>query len=650
MAVDGTKTTENGDAILISLQLPYEDVVEVLGFTDETIGEDTSCFYLKTFRWGTDGVSYSDWVDLNDYNLRNLLLDPTKPFWIQYKYEQVGDCTLEFVSIALELVTTGGIICQIPQFECGDSGCMSGAQNLVVDCCGSSWNPYDLSRASQAYNQMSSVVSDMFGFCVKYFKTTADQRSKDVILKEYTLFDVIATGEVKILVPDNELPTREIQFNPMMMDFPVQFEIHIVKSAFERVFGVGTKPMMRDYLYFEQYLNKMYEVDAIAEADDFLYSGSYWRVSLVTYQQRTAVLFPDKNIEEETQDLITSVEEEFGKEREEEFRDVRKPNQYNTIGTLANDYVRRILDKKLLIKEENVYNRWTIISKYHYNLSSMTEGQETLEYRYKTGWTTADSRAFTAWFRPKYQNPTGQNILITGISDFGGNARIETAGLPTDPRQTISIGDWIVISGTASYNGIHRVLAISTTNITLATPYIDSGLIGTSRFYKEASNTPLVYDSSSDRLFSITQTLNWFIVNINGTDHKFDLSSQSLQLLANEWYSFVINVNNEARQLSLFIYNRAEQTGAINPAQTAELQLAFEQTNTVSESSISNDHAWKLMACKSDFTNLRVWNTPIEQEQQELVLSQYVVKDTHLTEMIDNASPELLCPRVTNPR
>ena len=47
---------------------------------------------------------------------------------------------------------------------------------------------------------------------------------------------------------------------------------------------------------------------------------------------------------------------------------------------------------------------------------------------------------------------------------------------------------------------------------------------------------------------------------------------------------------------------------------------------------------------------MRVWNTPIEQEQQELVLSQYVVKDTHLTEMLDNASPELLVPRVTNPR
>jgi len=70
MAVNGTKTTENGDAILISLQHPYEGVVEVIGYTDVTEGEDTSCFYQKSFRWGTDGVSYSDWVELSDHNLK----------------------------------------------------------------------------------------------------------------------------------------------------------------------------------------------------------------------------------------------------------------------------------------------------------------------------------------------------------------------------------------------------------------------------------------------------------------------------------------------------------------------------------------------------------------------------------------------------
>ena len=50
MAVNGTKTDANGDAILISLQEPYKDVVEVLGYTDVTKGESTGTYYKKQFR------------------------------------------------------------------------------------------------------------------------------------------------------------------------------------------------------------------------------------------------------------------------------------------------------------------------------------------------------------------------------------------------------------------------------------------------------------------------------------------------------------------------------------------------------------------------------------------------------------------------
>ena len=196
MAVNGTTTNANGDAILISLQEPYKDVVEVLGYTDVTKGETTGLYFNKQFRWGTDGVTYSDFITLTNANLEALLLDPNKPFWIQYRYEQVGDGTLEFESIALELVTDGGIICRVPQVQCGAEGCV-GVPNLVVDCCGEGWNPYDLSRASAMYDQLSAVTSNLFGFCVDYFKTKADQRSRDVILKEYSLFDVIQEAEVK---------------------------------------------------------------------------------------------------------------------------------------------------------------------------------------------------------------------------------------------------------------------------------------------------------------------------------------------------------------------------------------------------------------------------------------------------------------------
>jgi len=652
MAVIGTTTNENGDAILISLQEPYKNVVEVLSYSDQTVGESTSVYFNKSFRWGIDGVTYSDWVSLTNANLESLLLNPINPFWAQYKYEQVGDGTLEFKSISLEIVTDGGVICKIPQINCCDSGSMSGAQNLVIDCCGSSWNPYDLSRASQMYNQLSAVASNLFGFCVKYFKTAADQRSKDVILKEYSLFNVTSTADVKIMFPDNQLPTREIQYNPLMMDFPVQFEVHIVKSAFEQVFGVGAKPQMRDYLYFEQYMNRMYEVDAVAEADDFLYTGSYWRVSLVPYQQRTAVLYPDKNIEAQKDALVSDLESKFGEEANKEYDDVRKPNQYNTIGSLSNDYVRRILDKKLLIKEENVYNNWTIISKYHYQLSSMETGVEGVEYRYNKGWKTTDDRAFTFWVRPKYTNPIGINVAITSISSTSGKVKLNTAGLPTN-QQALAVGNWIKVSGTTSYNGIHKITAIGTTSIDIDTDYIDNTFQGTPRFNREASNTFMIYETSlipPAQLVEFTYTPNWFIIKLDDTYFKYNLQSQGLSLIENDWYAFVINLNSIAKQLSLFGYETLDKTGAINPKNSAKLTKIFSETKLYNPIEIPDSHSWKLLGCKTDLTNIRIWSKPIEEELQELILSQYVVKDTHLTLLLDNAAPQLLLQKETNPR
>ena len=663
MAVTGSSTDANGDQLLVSLQAPYENVTEILGFTDSITGETTSCYYNKDYRWGIDGVTYSDWVLLTDANLQKLVLNPANKFWIQYRYTQVGDCTLTFNSIALEIVTDGGIICKIPQIDCGGVDGCSGALNLAFDCCGDSWNPYDISRAGQMYTQLSAMASNLFGFCVDYYKTKADQRSRDVILKEYSLFDVIKEGEIKILIPDNELPTRDIAFNPLMMDFPVQFEIHIVKSAFEAVFGIGSKPQMRDYLYFKQFMNRMYEVDAIAEADDFMYTGSYWRVSLVTYQQRTNVAYENTveglAAEVSTEALVSNVEEKFRVERENEFKDVRKPNEYNTIGTQANDYVRRALNKKMTITEENVYNQWTIISKYHYALGTLSRGSTGVKYRYTSGWAATDNRAFTFWFRPSYKNPIGKNVLITQISSIAGNPMITTPGLPlgkiSNPNDEIKAGDWISVRGTNSYNGIQLVKSTDPANGTLIldTPYIDSTLTNGPKLNKEVSNTFISYDTDDARNFTyvqLTYTANWFIIKFNNTYYKYDLSKSTVALSKGEWYAATINLNQLAKQLSLFLYNTVVLAGAINPDRSADLTKIYESIKTVSAITIPNGYSWKLLGCETDLTNIRIWSQPIEEELQELVLSQYVVKDSHLALLLDNASPELLLPTVTNPR
>ena len=122
------------------------------------------------------------------------------------------------------------------------------------------------------------------------------------------------------------------------------------------------------------------------------------------------------------------------------------------------------------------------------------------------------------------------------------------------------------------------------------------------------------------------------------------------QFLANNFYSYVINLNNKARQLSLFVYETQMNVTQPNAGSTGELKKVYEKTITISPVEVPGGHSWRLLASDVDFTNNRIWNTPIEIEEQNLVLSQYVVNDTSLALLIDNASPRLLVPRTNQPR
>ena len=648
MAVTGNTVTAVGDSLLISLSSPYKNIVSVQGYVDVVEGEDTANYFIKEFRWSKDNAVYSDFVDLTDTNLQNLLLDPTQPFWIQYKYTCAAlesGHSLTFVSISLEVETSAGTIEQMPQYDCCNGNSNDPCANLVIDCCGADvWDPYAVQNNN--YNQLSQVVSDLFGFCVTYYKTAADQRSKDVILKEYSLFNVIdSTNNLKILIPDNELPTKDIQFGPLGLDIPVIFEVHIVKTEFERVFGKGSRPEMRDYLYFPK-MNRMYEVNSIAESDDFMYQSSYWRATLTVYQERTNISYSDVNIEEEVSALVSNLDTVFGEEVQLQETQVRKPDQYKTIGTGSNDYVRRILDKKLIIKSEKIYNNYTIVAKYIYELSSLIKNTIAVEYRYENGITVTDNRAFTFWVRPKYVNALSTNISITSISSTSqGLAQFTIAS-----TASLTTGSIIRISGTQDYNGIQIVKdIISATEFSIEKDFVTS-IFTNPRFRIEKEVTPFVYATNTTTPFSFTYTPSSVIVKFATKTYIFDLSASSLLLGESNWYAFVLNISNEFNQISLFIWESTSRTGIASASMTSELNNIYQETKVLGGTFSVSNSKWRLLGSSGDFTNFRIFKDPIQIEQQSLILSQYVVKDNQLSVLIDNASPELRLPTVNNPR
>ena len=310
---------------------------------------DQDNYFTYDFRWSQEGTSstggqMSELRPLNNQigprDLLGLTFDSTKPLWIDIKAEVYRLSTLHslsLLSVTFELETADGVIQSCPQIcsDCNDPY-VAGCTNIVIDCSDPIYDPYNLSKPTAIYSEISELAANMWGHNTKYFRVEPNDRSRDVVLMEYSLYNVKEQAELKIVVPDNTMPTREFQYDIFGMGFE-EFEIHITKGQMEQAFGEGIHPRPRDYMYIP-IMNRMYEVSSVSFADEFNQTMTYWRLMLKKYEERTSSIIEDGSaVETQLDDLYTGVEEVFGEELADEYEKTTKSTQYQTVFSEVND-------------------------------------------------------------------------------------------------------------------------------------------------------------------------------------------------------------------------------------------------------------------------------------------------------------------------
>ena len=636
--VVGQTANEVGDQILIKSSEPYLNVVSVTNFVDVTLNETVGSYFDKSFRWSINDINYSDWIVLSQPNLENLVLNGANPFWIQYKYEVssiVPGDVLEFVSITLSTETIDGSLLDVPLYGVCDAECNGCASLIFEDCCDDNrFNPYNLGKASEIYNQLSTVVSNIFGHCVRYFRLEEFPNSRDVILKEFSLYKGKEVKDLKIMVPDNELPTRELAFTQMAIDMPDSFEIHIVKAEFEKVFGSKKRPKENDYLWFPL-TDRVYEVNSIALPDDFMFAASYYRVNLIIHQERSNQDYTDNmDMYEEIDSLEMSQDEVFGTEIENEYKKIRKNIQYNTIGLGNDDSVRSSLNRNLVIENSLLRNNFTVVSKQYYDLSTVTDNETSIVYRNKKGLAADESISLTFWLQHKYKATFYATNDILNMFDLSGKLSISV-----DDVSTYFINDIIEITST-EYNGLYFVTDIDELNnrLILSVDYVGNDLAGTPTVVKK-ENISLINKNN----LQVSFIEDKMFILLSDTLYTFDIITDD------NWNGYVINISNKFRQLSVFKWSISSTIGNITVNTSTKLILSFLETiSLTSDVLLSSSDEWSIQSGNCYFTNFRLFRYNIEEEQQSLVLNQYVVKDTHLAEIVDNAIPELRLTKVNN--
>ena len=166
--------------------LEYNNIKDIYGFKCDVVGETSETYFIKEFRYSTDKILWSDYKELSEENLAKVFVDNT--LYIQYRFTKVGDGDLDVKSISLNINFTSSNT-QIP--DCHWMTLNSPKIPTIVynnSAMGLNlFNPYNITPALGFYSQMSRLVSNMFGFCVLYFKTEANATSRDVVLKEYSI-------------------------------------------------------------------------------------------------------------------------------------------------------------------------------------------------------------------------------------------------------------------------------------------------------------------------------------------------------------------------------------------------------------------------------------------------------------------------------
>lgn len=357
---------------------------------------------------------WSDWFNMSIEEINNKTFRDSQ---VDIEIESEGDAIEDFPAIEVSLPDDK--VCELPTIAINDNTidgdpdsepCTASIKTIECEDADAVFNPYATGSASELYNELSSIVSDTFGFTTRYFRTSPVRNSADYIFHEYSLKNVSASNNVKVLVEDNNLPSRSFAINNPLLDYQETLTVHIVKDEFHSKFGSKAYPREHDYLAFNmKNFNKMFEVIGVYQPDDFLYASSYWIVLLQPYQERSMIgidgndpeVVKDREGAEETEsktlniddgDLTKEIETfTFNQKQEDHIKAAKEDTEKARGDSLLNDkildnsrkrsdFIADTYDSAIKCQKEILYHMNIPVASYNYKVRGKGVGNCAILY------------------------------------------------------------------------------------------------------------------------------------------------------------------------------------------------------------------------------------------------------------------------------
>lgn len=610
--------TKLGANVIYTVPDKFKNVNEILAYSDNVEGLSNITQVKREFSFRND-LEWSPWYATTDSNLQSYVniaedFELRFKFTVSQKYDELPikikslTVTYEEKEVVTEVVERRGGIDVI--------------ENVSFDVI-----PLERELA-HLQGQLNKWANKSSPIEVLYFHVEPDMRSADVILNEYSLYDLVNKNGtcIRVVAPDNLIPDPSShEYNEWGIQFD-KFAIHIDKVYFEEIFGKGSKPRDEDFMLFKK-VNRLYRVESNYLETGIGYDTTYWVLNLAKYDYNTSVAMDD-----ETKELVTDKlsihEERFKEEIAMEFEDATN-NQQTTLKSISKDPLREEINEAMIISESGVTNNGSLLMKHWYDFTEIEADEEAIRYKKSIQLEDIGSISHTCWFKI----PTREDDLRS--LDIISQTRIDFNRLELKFNKDI---DFIKLEETDSIirgNSVYRISEIvdDDTIIIFTKHDISASLLDG---WKRSQGNNILF-VSGDKDFSIDLHFPNKLRITEGIDN-IDVDNMFLEY--DTWYGLCINISNVHDYLGVYVWRMEDRTGITEEKYSTRLVQHFKR-----EIPLNRDCKYKLdqgsipviFGSQIHMSNIRIFKTVIPEDQQSYVLGTLSVKKPSLAYIIDDA-------------
>ena len=258
-------------AIKRILQFQQAVVFGPIQVFDENCQDITNtCMYA----WSSDGVCWTPWTTYNNY--LNIASNIESDFFLRI-----------LLFGGFEKVSLNGFFTKCYSIV------LDTTNPFLTDFCGNEnlFNPYcGLDCALLLQSQLANSIICMFGIPIYYFRVAPKAETADYSFKEFVLHDVTDVKQIKLMIPDGQMPSSNPKFSDLDFDWETDWDVEVGKAQFAQAFGDTAFPKQRDFIYIPM-MKRMWEVNSAYDEknEGLLWRPTTWKLALVKYNEKTNI-------------------------------------------------------------------------------------------------------------------------------------------------------------------------------------------------------------------------------------------------------------------------------------------------------------------------------------------------------------------------